>query len=360
MTRRRRIGGLLSATAASLVSVLSTHDVAAAGECDIEMPAITYDNYAQLVKKRQDCEDKAAAEAAKQQAVLDDYAEQVQSGTCNGYTIPIIENVYVSLYGEAAVQEEWTDQVQGVFLDTMLDVLNECTDDCVIVDSLELELVEADTFRIDRVFGTSSDNGRYLADLGDELYMADDGETMTSTYLLQGLLANGTAAAAAGEEGRQLQDKKRKKTIDRRKKSRGKRNVAKIRARGRNRSGRGRASLLSKRGKTSDAIKGGGHGRRHLEEEADAGECGDLLMERLAETGIDIFKCIANVELTSYNPMECIDGKLIDSTADAPAQIGRSPQQTQGQSETIMDAQVEDEDEEEVEVPRKRRDRPRD
>lgn len=362
MARRRRIGGLLTATAASavsLASVFSTHTatVAAAGECDIEIPVtITYSNYDRLMKQRQDCEAKAA-EAAKQQAILDDYAEQVLSGTCNGYVIPFIETVFVSLYGEAAVQEQWTNRVQRVFLDTMLDVLNECTDDCVLVDSLELELIEVDTFNVDAVFGGG--NGRYLADLGDELYMADDGETMTSTYLLANT-ANGTVAATAGEEGRQLQaSSEGQKTSKRRKKSRGKRNVAKIKARGRNSSGR-RASLLSKRGKTSDVIKGGGDGRRHLEEEADAGECGDLLMERLADTGIDIFRCIANVELTSYNPIQCIDGKLIDSTTDTAAQIGRSPQQTQQQSETIMAAQVEDEDEE-AEVPvRKGGNRPRD
>lgn len=354
------MGGLLSATAASavsLASVFSTHaaTVAAAGECDIEIPAvITYSNYNRLMKQRRDCEAKAA-EAAKQQAVLDEYAEQVLSGTCGGYVIPFIEKFFVSLYGEAAVQEQWTNRVQRVFLDTMLDVLNECTDDCVIVDSLELELVEVNTFTVDAVFGNG--DGRYLADLGDELYMADDGETMTSTYLLANA-ANGTAAAATtgGEEGRQLQDSKRKKTSDRRRKSRGKRNVAKLKARGRNSSGR-RASLLSKRGKTSDVIKGGGDGRRHLEGEADAGECGALLLDRLADTGIDIFKCIANVELTSYNPIQCIDGKLIDSTTDAAAQIGRSPQ-TQGQSDAIMAAQVEDE----VEVPvnNKGRNRPRD
>ena len=361
MARRRRIGGLLAATAASLASVLSTHAavVAAAGGCDIEIPAkITYANYNRLMRQRQDCEDKAAEAAEKQQAVLDDYVDQVLSGTCNGYVIPIIENIYVSLYGEAAVLEEWTDRVQAVFLDTMLDVLNECTDDCAIVDSLELELLELDTFSVDAVFG--SGNGRYLADLGDELYMADDGETtLTSTYLLANA-ANGTVAVPAGEEGRQLQDRKRQKTSDRRKKSRGKRKVAKIRARGRNRSGSRRAGLLSKWAKTSDVIKGGGDGRRRLEEEADAGECGALLMERLADTGIDIFKCIANVELSSYNPVECIGGKLIDSTTDnaAQIQIGRSPQQTQGQSETIPAALVKDVDEE-AEVPIKRRNRPR-
>ena len=359
MARRRRIGGLLSATAASavsLASVFSTRStiVAVAGQCDIEIPAIiTYSNYDRLMKQRQDCEAKAA-EAAKQQAVLDEYAEQVLSGTCGGYVIPFIETVFVSLYGEAAVQEQWTNRVQRVFLDTMLDVLNECTDDCVIVDSLELEVVEVNTFSVDAVFGGG--DGRYLADLGDELYMADDGETMTSTYLLANA-ANGTAAAATigGEEGRQLQDSKRKKTSDRRRKSRGKRNVAKIKARGRNSSGR-RASLLSKRGKTSDVIKGGGDGRRHLEGEADAGECGALLMDRLADTGIDIFRCIANVELTSYNPVQCIGGQLINTiTGDAIDEMGRSPQQTQGQSDTIMAAQVEDE----VPVPRGRN-RPRD
>lgn len=360
MARRRRIGGLLSATAASgvsLASVFLTHTaVVAAGECNIEIPAIiTYSNYNKLMKQRQDCEAKAV-EAKKQQAVLDEYAEQVLSGICNGYVMPFVEHVFVSLYGEAAVQEQWTNRVQGVFLDTMLDVLNECTDDCVIVDSLELELLEKDTFSVGEIF--SGGNGRYLADLGDELYMADDGETMTSTYLLANA-ANGTAAATAGEEGRQLQDSKRKKTSDRRRKSRGKRNVAKLKARGRNSSGR-RASLLSKRGKTSDVIKGGGDGRRHLEE-ADAGECGELLMERLADTGIDIFKCIANVELTSYNPVQCIAGQLINTiTGDAIDEMGRSPQQTQGQSETIMTAQVEDEDKE-VEVPAPRgRNRPRD
>ena len=356
MARRRRIGGLLSATAASavsLASVFSTRStiVAAAGQCDIEIPAIiTYSNYDRLMKQRQDCEAKAA-EAAKQQAVLDEYAQQVLSGTCGGYVIPFIETVFVSLYGEAAVQDQWTNRAQRVFLDTMLDVLNECTDDCVIVDSLELELVEVDNFSVDKVFGGGSD--RYLADLGDDLYMADDGETMTSTYLLANAANNGTAV----EEGRQLQDttSKRKKTSDRRKRSRGKRNVAKLKARGRNSSGR-RASLLSKRGKTSDVIKGGGDGRRHLEEEADAGECGALLMDRLADTGIDIFRCIANVELTSYNPVQCIGGQLINTiTGDAIDEMGRSPQQTQGQSDTIMAAQVEDE----VPVPRGRN-RPRD
>ena len=355
MARRRRIGGLsaTAASAVSLASVFSTHaaTVAAAGECDIEIPAvITYNNYNRLMKQRRDCEAKAA-EAAKQQAVLDEYAQQVLSGTCGGYVIPFIETVFVSLYGEAAVQEQWTKRVQRVFLDTMLDVLNECTDDCVIVDSLELELVEMNTFTVDAVFGSGND--RYLADLGDELYMADDGETMTSTYLLANA-ANGTAV-----EERQLQDTtfKRKKTSDRRRKSRGKRNVAKLKARGRNSSGR-RASLLSKRGKTSDVIKGGGDGRRHLEGEADAGECGALLLDRLAKTGIDIFKCIANVELTSYNPIQCIDGKLIDTTGttDAAAQIGRSPQRTQGQSDKIMAAQVEDE----VPINNKGRNRPRD
>jgi hypothetical protein len=360
MPRRRRIG-LLSATAASTASLapvfsISSTAVAATADCNIEVPAaITYDSYDRELQLRLACEAKAV-ESAKQQAVLDKYAQQILSDACDGYFIPFIESIYVSLYGDAADQAQWTDSVQEIFLDTVLGVLNDCTDDCIRVDSVELELLERDSVQIDQVFSNGSGengNGRYLADLGNELYLTDDGE-MTSTYRLA---SNGTAAAASIEEARQLQDlsstvqdssntkRERDKTQDRRRKKRARRNVAKLKTRGLNKSSGRRTSLLEKRAKKYDDIKGGGDGR-HLEED-EAGECGAVLMERLADTNIDIFRCIANVELTSYNPIACIDGKLIDTTTNQEAELGRSP------AKPDVTARLEDDEEEELKKRRK-------
>jgi len=251
---------------------------------------------------------------------------------CEGYPVAFAEEAFITLYGPGA-EKPFNRRDGEIFIDILIETLNECTDPCVLIDDIEIseeELQKISVLALD--FGDPV-RGRNLGlwiEVDDEEYGDWDEDNMThiaapdQDHGVGGVVEDATSLSLPVPHDQQRQLQRRRKTKSRRIK---------------------KATMRGRKKKKSK--------RRMLQAGLDDepllppdNTCGELLMEKLGETGNPAFECLftRGAFVTSCDPRDVPlltdDERLQEEKAAIRQKRRKKKQQQQQQQQQLQQQSV--------------------